>query len=173
MTRIDALPIPTVGAIHGVCFGGGFELALTLDILIADSSARFSLPELRLGLIPGFGGVPRLSREVPNAVIRDLLLTGRSIGANKAAALGLVSQVVARNEAVGVARETARQAARSASPVVASAKAFIKPMIAPGELAEEKRRFLQLFADPRVTEALRHFVESKDRLPYLPPAEKP
>jgi enoyl-CoA hydratase/carnithine racemase len=168
MTRIDALPIPTIGAIHGACFGGGFELALTLDVLIADATARFSFPELRLGLIPGFGGIPRLARELPNAVIRDLLLTGRSIGASKASTLGLVSQVVAQGEALNVARETARQTARFAGRVVASAKAFMKP-IPRAELLEEKRRFLELFADPAVVESLRLFVESKDPMPYLPP----
>jgi enoyl-CoA hydratase/carnithine racemase len=167
MDRLDALPITTVGAISGVCFGGGFELALALDVLVADAGARFCFPELRLGIIPGFGGIPRLAREVPNAVVRDLILTGRSIGARRAGELGLVSQVVARGEAVSVAREVARQAARFEPAVVASAKAFIKPL--PREaLREEKRRFLELFAQPRVVDALRRFVESDDAMPYLP-----
>jgi enoyl-CoA hydratase/carnithine racemase len=167
MDRLDSLPITTVGAIHGVCFGGGFELALTLDVLVADASARFCFPELRLGIIPGFGGIPRLSREVPNAVVRDLILTGRSIGAKKAAALGMVSQVVASGEALFVAREVARQAARFERSVVAVAKSFIKA-VPSAELIEEQRRFLQLFSDPRVLEALRRFVESDDAMPYLP-----
>jgi enoyl-CoA hydratase/carnithine racemase len=172
MTRLDNLPMTTVGAIHGVCFGGGFELALTLDVLVADTTARFCFPELRLGLIPGFGGIPRLLREVPNAVVRDLLLTGRSIGAKKAAGLGLVSQQVAKGEALLVARELARQAARFAPQVVATAKSFIKDKsVSSADLAEEKRRFLQLFGDPRVVEALRLFTESEDRMPYLPEAE--
>ncbi len=168
MDRLDALPVTTVGALHGVCFGGGFELALALDVLVAEPSTRFGFPELRLGLIPGFGGIPRLRREVPNALIRDLLLTGRSINAKRAAALGLVSQLVAKGEALGVAREVARQAARFDAEVVASAKAFVKPLPR-GELLEEKRRFLELFAQPRVCEALRRFVESDDKMPYLPP----
>ena len=62
---------------HGVCFGGGLELALLCDIIVADKMARFAFPELRLGLIPGFGGIPRLKRDVGNAFIRELLLTGR------------------------------------------------------------------------------------------------
>jgi enoyl-CoA hydratase/carnithine racemase len=167
MDRLDTLPITTVGAISGVCFGGGFELALALDVLVADASARFCFPELRLGIIPGFGGIPRLSREVPNAVVRDLILTGRSLGARRAGELGLVSQVVARGEALAVAREAARQAARFEPSVVASAKAFMKPL--PSEtLREEKRRFLEMFVQPRVVEALRRFVESADAMPYLP-----
>ena len=167
MNRLDALPVTTVGAIHGACFGGGFELALTLDVLVADSTARFCLPELRLGIIPGFGAIPRLSREVGNAVIRDLIFTGRSFNAKKAHELGLVSQVVARGEALAVAREVAAQAARFEPQVQAAAKAFIK-QVPEQALAQEKALFLELFAQPRVVEALRRFVASEDAMPYLP-----
>jgi enoyl-CoA hydratase/carnithine racemase len=167
MDRLDGLGVTTVGAIHGVCFGGGFELALALDVLVADTSARFCFPELRLGIIPGFGGIPRLSRELPNAVVRDLILTGRSLGAKRAGELGLISQVVARGEALNVARGVARQAARFDAEVVASAKAFMKP-IPRAELREEQRRFIEMFASPRVVEALHRFVESEDVMPYLP-----
>jgi len=71
----------TVAAVHGVVFGGGFELALTCDMIVADRTARFCFPELRLGLIPGFGGIPRLKRDLGNGLVRDLLMTGRSISA--------------------------------------------------------------------------------------------
>ncbi len=87
---VDAAPLTTIAAVHGVTFGGGFELALTCDLIVADKMTRFCFPELRLGLIPGFGGIPRLKRDVGNAVVRDLLLTGRSINATKAQAVGLV-----------------------------------------------------------------------------------
>jgi enoyl-CoA hydratase/carnithine racemase len=167
MDRLDALPCTTIGAIHGACFGGGFELALTLDVLVADTTARFCFPELRLGIIPGFGGIPRLSREVPNAVVRDLILTGRSMGSKRAAALGLVSQLVGRGEALAVARQTALQAALFELPVVAAAKAFMKP-IPREQLAAEKARFLQMFERPEVLDALRSFVERDDTMPYLP-----
>ena len=79
MNAIDAAPVVTIAAVHGVCFGGGFELALACDIIVADKMARFAFPELRLGLIPGWGGIPRLKRDLGNAFIRDLLLTGRSV----------------------------------------------------------------------------------------------
>jgi len=68
---------------------------LTCDVLVADKTARFCFPELRLGIVPGFGGIPRLRRELGNAVVRDILMTGRSLNAKKAQAVGLVSQVVA------------------------------------------------------------------------------
>src|SRR5215470_1842651 len=78
---IDAAPFVTIAAVHGVCFGGGLEIALTCDLIIADKMTRFAFPELRLGLIPGFGGIPRLKRDLSNAVIRDLLFTGRTVNA--------------------------------------------------------------------------------------------
>src|SRR5216683_1729248 len=73
---LDEAPFATIAAVHGVCFGGGLELALVCDVIIADKMARFAFPELRLGLIPGFGGIPRLKRDVGNGFVRDLLLTG-------------------------------------------------------------------------------------------------
>ncbi|MGD8862565.1 MAG: enoyl-CoA hydratase/isomerase family protein [Myxococcales bacterium] len=168
MDGLDTLPCTTVGAVHGVCFGGGFELALALDVIVADPGARFCFPELRLGIIPGFGGIPRLKRELPNALVRDLLLTGRSIGAKRAGVLGLVAHVVGRGQALEVARDLARQAARFDPEVQNTAKSFIKPLPA-DELQEEKLRFLTLFENPRVVEALGAFVASEDPMPYLPP----
>lgn len=167
MDRLDALPCTTIGAIHGVCFGGGFELALTLDVRVADRTARFGFPELRLGIIPGFGGIPRLSREAPAGLVRDLVLTGRSLNAARAHALGLVSQLVGKGEALAVAREVAHQARHFDAVAQARAKAFLKRMPT-GELAREKEEFLALFARPAVVEALGRFVTSEDRMPYLP-----
>lgn len=170
MDRLDTMPCTTVGVVHGACFGGGFEIALTLDVLVAETTARFCFPELRLGLIPGFGGIPRLAREVPNGVVRDLLLTGRSLGARRAHELGLVSQVVQRGQGLEVAREVARQATRFAPEVVAAAKAFAKP-IPQAELAREKALFLSLFADGRVARSLASFDASTEKMPYLPGGE--
>src|SRR5438128_7977579 len=78
MNAIDASPLTTIAAVHGVTFGGGFELALVCDLIIADKMARFCFPELRLGLIPVFGGIPRLKRDLGNAIVRDLLLTAEA-----------------------------------------------------------------------------------------------
>lgn len=163
----DTVPIPTVAAVHGVVFGGGFELALTCDVIVADKTARFCFPELRLGLVPGFGGVPRLNRDLGNAVVRDLLLTGRSIRASRALEVGLVSQVVSKGQALDVARKTAEQMARFDRATVAAAKPFIKP-IPRAELDREKALFLSLFESPVVEAALDRFVHSEDPRPYLP-----
>jgi len=163
----DAAPITTVAAVHGFCFGGGFELALTADVIVADKSARFAFPELRLGLVPGFGGIPRLRRDVGNAVVRDVLLTGRSINASRASEVGLVSQVVGRGKALEVARLVAEQAARFDARTTAAAKRFVKP-IPYAELEREKDVFIELLGSPTVERALRKFVESDDVRPYLP-----
>jgi enoyl-CoA hydratase/carnithine racemase len=167
MNRFDALPQTTIGALHGVCLGGGFELALVCDLLVADRTTRFGFPELRLGIIPGFGGIPRLRREVPNAVIRDLLLSGRTLNAKRAHELGLVSQLVAAGEALTTARALARQTSLFGRNAAARAKAFMKP-IPEQELLAEKELFLELFVDPRVQAALADFVSRTDAMPYLP-----
>ncbi|HXA00015.1 MAG TPA: enoyl-CoA hydratase/isomerase family protein [Candidatus Dormibacteraeota bacterium] len=164
---IDAAPFVTIAAVHGVCFGGGLELALTCDIIIADKMARFAFPELRLGLIPGFGGIPRLKRDLGNAFVRDLLLTGRSVNAARAQAVGLVAQLAGEGEALKVARATAAQTAKFDATTRAAAKKFIKP-IPHAELKQEVELFCELFARPTVLAALKKFVESTDAMPYLP-----
>jgi enoyl-CoA hydratase/carnithine racemase len=167
LNTLDSSPLTTIAAVHGVTFGGGFELALACDLIIADKMARFCFPELRLGLVPGFGGIPRLKRDLGNAVVRDLLLTGRSINAQKAAAVGLVSQLAAEGEALRVARATATQISKFDSHTSAVAKQFIKP-VPYDELRQEIEIFCELYSRPAVEEGLRKFVESTEALPYLP-----
>ena len=167
MNALDEAPLTTIAAVHGVTFGGGFELALTCDLIVADKMTRFCFPELRLGLIPGFGGIPRLKRDLGNAVVRDLLLTGRSINAAKAQAVGLVSQIAAEGDALRVARATAAQLKKFDRDTAIAAKKFIKP-IPREELRREIEIFCDLFMRPAVDAGLRKFVESTDALPYLP-----
>lgn len=167
MNTLDASPLTTIAAVHGVTFGGGLELALTSDLIIADKTARFAFPELRLGLIPGFGGIPRLKRDLGNAVVRDLLLTGRSFNVTKAQQIGLVSQVVAEGQALRVARATAAQIGKFNRRTSAAAKKFLKP-IPYDELRREIEIFCELFTQPAVEAGLKKFVETTDALPYLP-----
>ena len=157
----------TIAAVHGVTFGGGFELALVCDLIIADKMARFCFPELRLGLIPGFGGIPRLKRDLGNAVVRDLLLTGRSFNATKAQQIGLVSQVVGEGESLRTARATAAQLGKFDRETAVAAKKFIKP-IPVDELRKEIDLFCELFSKPAVRAGLKKFVESTEAQPYLP-----
>src|ERR1700680_4944988 len=167
LNTIDASPLTTIAAVHGVTFGGGFELALVCDLIIADKMARFCSPELRLGLIPGFGGIPRLKRDLGNAVVRDLLLTGRSFNATKAQQIGLVSQVVSEGEALRAARATAAQIGKFDRRTEIGAKKFIKP-VPKDELRKEIDIFCELFSRPAVQAGLKKFVESTDAQPYLP-----
>jgi enoyl-CoA hydratase len=167
LNRIDASPLTTIAAVNGVTFGGGFELALVCDLIIADKMARFAFPELRLGLIPGFGGIPRLKRDLGNSIVRDLLLTGRSFNATKAQQIGWVSQVVSEGESLRAARATAAQIGKFDRRTAATAKQFIKP-IPHEELVREIEIFCDLFQRPAVQAGLKKFVESTDAQPYLP-----
>ena len=167
LNAIDSASFVTIAAVHGVCFGGGFELALACDIVIADKMARFAFPEVRLGLIPGFGGIPRLKRDLGNAFVRDLLLTGRSVNAARANAVGFVSQLAAEGEAPRIARATASQITKFDAVTRASAKKFIKP-IPHVELHREIALFCRLFARPAVMAGLKKFVEDSGPMPYLP-----
>ncbi len=167
MNAIDAMSLTTIAAVHGITFGGGFELALVCDIIIADRMARFCFPELRLGLIPGFGGIPRLKRDLGNAVVRDLLLTGRSFNVMKAQQVGLVSQIAAEGESLRVARATASQVGKFDRQTAAAAKEFVKP-IPYEELKREVDIFCDLYSRPAVEAGLRKFVENEGVQPYLP-----
>jgi enoyl-CoA hydratase len=167
LNAIDAAPFVTIAAVHGICFGGGLELALVCDIIVADKMARFAFPELRLGLIPGFGGIPRLKRDLGNGFVRDLLFTGRSVNATRAQAVGLVSQLAAEGEALNVARSNAAQIKKFDPFARAAAKKFLKP-IPHEELRQEIDLFCELFTRPTVMAALKKFVESTDAMPYLP-----
>ena len=167
LNALDAAPFVTIAAVHGVCFGGGLELALSCDLIIADKMARFAFPELRLGLIPGFGGIPRLKRDLGNAFVRDLLFTGRTVNATRAQAVGLVAQLAGEGEALRIARSTAAQITKFDTVTRAAAKKFIKP-VPHEELRHEIDLFCELFARPAVMAALKKFVEDSGPMPYLP-----
>jgi enoyl-CoA hydratase/carnithine racemase len=164
---LDQAPFVTIAAVHGVCFGGGLELALASDVIVADKMARFAFPELRLGLIPGFGGIPRLKRDLGNAFVRDLLLTGRSVSATRAHAVGLVAQLAAEGQALEIARTAASQVRKFDAATRAAAKGFIKP-IPREELLREIEIFCDLFSRPVVLAALKKFVEDSGPMPHQP-----
>ncbi|HTG27888.1 MAG TPA: enoyl-CoA hydratase/isomerase family protein, partial [Methylomirabilota bacterium] len=158
LNAIDEAAFVTIAAVHGICFGGGLELALVCDIIVADKMARFAFPELRLGLIPGFGGIPRLKRDLGNGFVRDLLFTGRSVNAARAQAVGLVSQLAAEGEALNVARSNATQIKKFDPFARAATKKFLKP-IPHEELRREIDLFCELFTRPAVMAALKKFVD--------------
>src|SRR6266852_306338 len=167
LNSIDAAPFVTIAAVQGLCFGGGLELALACDMIIADKMARFAFPELRLGFIPGFGGIPRLKRDLGNAFVRDLLFTGRTVNATRAHSVGLVAQLAGEGEALRIARSTAAQITKYDAVTRVAAKKFIKP-IPHDELRREIDLFCELFTRPAVMTALKKFVEDSGPMPYLP-----
>jgi crotonobetainyl-CoA hydratase len=105
--RADQIWKPIIAAIHGYCLGGGLELALTCDIRIAADNARFGLPEIKVGVIPGGGGISRLPRFIPRAKAAEILLMGQHIDAQEAYRVGLVNKVVPRNELMPTAKQWA------------------------------------------------------------------
>lgn len=117
---LAALPIPTIAAINGYALGGGLEIALAADLRVAASGARLGLPEVGLGLIPGYGGTQRLPRLIGQGRALDLILTGRHVEADEALAMGLVNRVV--ENALAGAKELAQQAIRNAPIALGLAK---------------------------------------------------
>jgi enoyl-CoA hydratase len=111
-TALQRRPTPSIAACHGWALGGGCELALACDIVIAAESARFGLPETGLGIIPGAGGTQRLVRAVGKAVALDVILTGRVLRGEEAVAVGLAARCVPDDELVGTALEMAHEIAR-------------------------------------------------------------
>lgn len=119
-SEIAALPVPTIAAINGYALGGGLELALACDLRVASRTAKLGLPEVGLGLIPGYGGTQRLPRLIGRGRALDLIFTGRHVGAEEALALGLVNRV--GEDALEEARKLAAQILKNAPVALALAK---------------------------------------------------
>jgi len=115
-------PLPTVAAVFGFALGGGTELALACDLVVAADDATFGLPEVRLGLVPAGGGTQLLARRVGRSVAKDLVLTGRRVGAAEAHRLGLADRVVPRAELPTAAKALAAEIAANAPTAVRMAK---------------------------------------------------
>ena len=120
--KIEALPFPTIAAVRGFCLGGGCELSMCCDLRVAGEGAKFGQPEVALGIIPAAGGTQRLPRLVGLGRAKDLVLTGRIIGAAEALEMGLVNRVVPDDEVLAAARELAGQILRNGALAVRLAK---------------------------------------------------
>lgn len=107
MARLQQLPIPVIAAVNGFALGGGLELALSCDFIYASDNAKFGLPEITLGLIPGFGGTQRLARIVGKNMAKEMIFTGKMITAAEALDLGIVNQVVPADQLMETVRKTA------------------------------------------------------------------
>ncbi|MFF0544952.1 enoyl-CoA hydratase [Nocardia thailandica] len=162
--RLASFRKPTVAAVAGYALGGGCELAMLCDLLIAADTAQFGQPEIKLGVIPGIGGSQRLTRAVGKAKAMDLVLTGRTIGAEEAERSGLVSRVVPAAELLDVAGEVAEGIAAKSLPVTMIAKEAVnralETTLAEG-LLFERRVFHSLFALDDQAEGMAAFVEKR------------
>jgi enoyl-CoA hydratase len=155
---------PIVAAVSGFCLGGGCELAMLCDLIVASESARFGQPEINLGMLPGAGGTQRLTRAVGKAVAMDMILTGRMLSAREALGLGLVARVVAKEAWLDEAKRVARAIAAKGPVAVRLAKeavdqAFETPLTA--GVAFERRSFLVARASEDAGEGLQAFVEKR------------
>ena len=161
--RLHELPVPTVAAVDGVALGGGFELALACDLIVAGAGATFGLPEVKVGIFPGGGSTQTLTWLIGPARTRDVILTGRRLSAAEAEAWGVVARVVergaARDEAVGLARSIAEGA-----PIgIRQAKAAIRGAhrsLADGLVAENELYEAVLVSDDR-REGFTAFAEKR------------
>jgi enoyl-CoA hydratase len=155
---------PLVAAVSGYCLGGGCELALSCDVIVASETARFGQPETGVGIIPGAGGTQRWARAVGKAVAMDVVLSGRMLTAREALAAGLVSRVVAREAWLEESRRVAREIASRAPVATRLAKEAVdrafESTLSLG--LEHERRLLYLaFASDDAGEGLRAFLEKR------------
>ncbi len=120
--QIENFPAPVIAVINGFALGGGLELALACDLRIASEKAKLGLPEVKLGIIPGYGGTQRLCRTIPVGQAKKMIYTGEIISASEARKIGLVEAVVAPDELMGVALDIARKIAATAPMAVRGAK---------------------------------------------------
>jgi len=122
LERIERLPQPVIGVINGFALGGGCELAMACDLLIAADTAKFGQPEVGLGIIPGYGGTQRLPRLVGRNLAKELVLTGEMITAQRAYEIGLVNRVVPQADLMNAAREAAAKILSKGPIAVRAAK---------------------------------------------------
>lgn len=155
---------PKIAAVQGYALGGGCELAMMCDFIIAGESAKFGLPELKLGVIPGIGGTQRLSRLIGRAKAMDMTLTARTIDADEALDCGLVARVLPDSEVMAAATEAAITIAQYSSPAVRLAREAIH-RVDEGNLSEgllfERRVFHSLFATADQKEGMAAFLEKR------------
>jgi enoyl-CoA hydratase len=161
---VHALRTPIVAAVSGYCLGGGCELAMLCDVIVASETARFGQPEINVGVFPGAGGTQRLPRAVGKAVAMDMILTGRMLSADEAFGLGLVARVVMKEAWLSEAKRVAREIASKSPIAVRLAKeavdaSFESPLSAGLEL--ERRAFYLARAAEDATEGLTAFVEKR------------
>jgi enoyl-CoA hydratase len=163
-TRIERLRKPVVAAVNGFALGGGCELALACHVRIASTKARFGQPEVRLGILPGFGGTQRLPRTVGRGVATQLILSGAQIGAEEALRIGLVNEVVEPDallpRANGLLRELLANGRAALAASLAAIDAGLDQPLAQA-LETEAKIFAELCGSPEMKEGTAAFLEKR------------
>jgi enoyl-CoA hydratase len=162
--RVRRISSPVIAAVSGWCLGGGCELAMALDLIVAGESARFGQPEINLGVIPGAGGTQRLTRAIGKSRAMEMILSGEPIDAREALRLGLVSRVVPDELLVEDALTLAATIATKSPLALRLAKEAVNvayEMSLTDALAHERRLFYLLFASEDQKEGMAAFVEKR------------
>jgi enoyl-CoA hydratase len=161
---ISGFKKPLIAAVNGYCLGGGCELALMCDVIIAGDSARFGQPEINLGIIPGAGGTQRWPRTAGKYAAMEVMLTGGMVSARRAYELGIVNKVVPSEMSTAVAQRMARQLAEKPPVAVRLAKESVQKAFENSlteGLAAERRSFYFLFSTEDQKEGMRAFLEKR------------
>lgn len=162
--RLRKVTKPIIAAVSGFCLGGGCELAMACDMIVASESARFGQPEINLGVIPGAGGTQRLTRAVGKAIAMEVILNGRFLQADEAYRFGLVNRVVPveqyLNEALKLAGEIAARAPLAVRLGKEAVNNAFDTFLADG-LADERRAFYLLFSTEDQKEGMQAFIEKR------------
>lgn len=162
--RLRRIKKPIVAAVSGYCLGGGCEMAMACDMIIASESAQFGQPEINIGVIPGAGGTQRLTRAIGKSKAMEMVLTGRTMSAREAEAAGLVSRVVpvesCLDEALKLAREIASKAPLAARFAKEAVNKVFETSLADG-IEDERRWFYFLFATADQKEGMQAFIEKR------------
>ena len=164
MRRIEKLEFPTIAAVNGFALGGGCELALSCDLILASEKAKFGQPEVGLGITPGFSGTQRLPRRIGIAMAKELIFSGRMIKADEAKEIGLANAVYPPETLMDAAMEMARSFAKNAPIAVKYAKACIDrgmQMDIDGGIACENELFAMCFATADQKEGMGAFLEKR------------
>lgn len=159
----ESLSVPVVAAVNGFALGGGLELALSCDVIYAQENAKFGQPEVKLGLIPGFGGTVRLAERIGPGCAAEWLFSGTLANAEEALRVGLVQKVVPMGQVVAAARAWAMQVAEQGPLAVRAAKRVFKASrhARTTELGLEKQAFASLFATLDAREGMRAFIDKR------------
>ena len=162
--RLKRVRIPLIAAVRGYALGGGCELAMACDMVVAADDATFGQPEIKIGIIPGAGGTQRLTRALGKAKAMQMILTGRNLSARDAYERGLVSEIVAREETLPAALALAAEIAALPPLAVRAAKESVNrayELSLEAGLEFERRNFFMLFASDDQKEGMRAFIEKR------------